>query len=187
MTISATPIHIKTPLTDAAIENLRAGDRVLIDGVIYTARDAAHKRFMEALTSGQPLPLDLRRQIIYYVGPSPARPERVIGSAGPTTSYRMDAYTPALIKGGLKGMIGKGARSQAVRDAICEHKAVYFAAVGGAGALISNCIISAEVVAYEDLGPEAVHCLVVREFPVIVANDALGGDIYKMRNAKPES
>jgi fumarate hydratase subunit beta len=174
-------VRIKTPLTYAIIEQLRAGDRVLVNGVIYTARDAAHKRFIETIQSGGALPIDISGQIIYYVGPSPTIPGKAIGSAGPTTSYRMDAYTPQLLEHGLKGMIGKGVRSQAVREAIQEAKAIYFAAIGGAGALIASCVESAEIVAYGDLGPEAVHRLVVRDFPVVVATDAHGGDVYLMR------
>jgi fumarate hydratase subunit beta len=174
-------IHVKAPLTDDIIKQLRAGNRVLVSGVLYTARDAAHKRFIETLQSGEALPIDINRQIIYYVGPSPAIPGKPIGSAGPTTSYRMDTYTVDLLEKGLKGMIGKGIRSEAVREAIKEFKAVYFAAIGGAGALIAGCVKSAKVVAYANLGPEAVQRLIVRNFPVIVANDAFGGDIYKIR------
>jgi fumarate hydratase subunit beta len=171
-------IRLKPPLTDQDVDRLHAGDKVLISGVIYTGRDAAHKRLFELLQAGQALPVDLRGQIIYYVGPAPARPGKVIGSAGPTTSGRMDAYAPALIACGLKGMIGKGLRSQAVRDAMQQHKAVYFGATGGAGALLARRIKKAEVVAYEDLGPEAIHRLEVEDFPVIVINDAHGGDLY---------
>jgi len=171
-------IRISTPLGDQDVEKLHAGDRVLISGVIYTGRDAAHKRLFELLQAGQTLPVDLRGQVIYYVGPTPARPGKVIGSAGPTTSGRMDAYAPALIAYGLKGMIGKGLRSQAVRDAMQQYKAVYFGATGGAGALLARRIKKAEIVAYEDLGPEAIHRLEVEDFPVIVINDAHGGDLY---------
>ncbi|HET6453842.1 MAG TPA: Fe-S-containing hydro-lyase [Armatimonadota bacterium] len=171
-------IRISTPLGDQDVEKLHAGDRVLISGVIYTGRDAAHKRLFELLQAGQALPVDLRGQVIYYVGPTPARPGKVIGSAGPTTSGRMDAYAPALIAYGLKGMIGKGLRSQAVRDAMQQYKAVYFGATGGAGALLARRIKKAEIVAYEDLGPEAIHRLEVEDFPVIVINDAHGGDLY---------
>lgn len=171
-------IAVRTPLKDEAILTLHAGDRVLLSGVIYTGRDAAHKRLYELLQAGKPLPVDLRGQVIYYVGPTPAKPGRVIGSAGPTTSGRMDAYAPALIAYGLKGMIGKGLRSQAVRDVMVEHKAVYFGATGGAAALISRCIKKADVVAYDDLGPEAIHRLEVEDFPLIVINDAYGGDLY---------
>ena len=170
--------QINTPLTDENVLKLHAGDRVLISGIIYTGRDAAHKRLFELLQAGQPLPVDLRGQVIYYVGPTPARPGQVIGSAGPTTSGRMDAYAPALIAYGLKGMIGKGLRNQAVRDAMMQYKAVYFGATGGAGALLARRIKKAEVVAYEDLGPEAIHWLEVEDFPAIVVNDAHGGDLY---------
>jgi len=176
--MSDKPIQINTPLTDEDVEKLHAGDRVFISGVIYTGRDAAHKRLFELLQAGQPLPVDLRGQVIYYVGPTPARPGRVIGSAGPTTSGRMDAYAPALIAYGLKGMIGKGLRNQGVLDAMKQHKAVYFGATGGAGALLARRIKKAEVVAYGDLGPEAIHRLEVEDFPVIVINDAHGGDLY---------
>lgn len=171
-------INLQTPLTDEDIIKLHAGNRVLLSGVVYTGRDAAHKRLFELLEAGKPLPIDLRGQVIYYVGPAPAKPGRVIGSAGPTTAGRMDAYAPALIAHGLKGMIGKGIRSEAVRDAMREHKAVYFGATGGAGALLARCIKKAEVVAYEDLGPEAIYRLEVEDFPVIVINDAYGGDLY---------
>ncbi|MBP6963450.1 MAG: Fe-S-containing hydro-lyase [Armatimonadetes bacterium] len=171
-------IMLRTPLTDEDVTTLRAGDRVLLSGVIYTGRDAAHKRLFELLKEDKPLPVDLRGQVIYYVGPTPAKPGRVIGSAGPTTSGRMDAYAPALIAYGLKGMIGKGLRTQAVRDAMQEHKAVYFGATGGAAALISRRIEKAEVVAYDDLGPEAIHRLEVVDFPLVVVNDAYGGDLY---------
>lgn len=171
-------IMLHAPLTDEDITALHAGDRVLLGGVIYTGRDAAHKRLYELLQAGKPLPVDLRGQVIYYVGPTPARPGRVIGSAGPTTSGRMDAYAPTLIAYGLKGMIGKGLRAQAVRDAMVAHKAVYFGATGGAAALISRCIKKAEVVAYDDLGPEAIHRLEVEDFPLIVIDDAHGGDLY---------
>lgn len=161
------------------VEELRIGDQVYISGVLYTARDAAHKRLVELLDAGKPLPVDLKGQIIYYVGPSPAKPGQVIGSAGPTTSYRMDAYAPRLLEIGLKGMIGKGSRNQEVKDAIVRHKGVYFAAVGGAAALISKCIKKAEVIAYPDLGPEAIRRLEVENLPVIVVNDAHGGDLYE--------
>ncbi|OGP14803.1 MAG: fumarate hydratase [Deltaproteobacteria bacterium GWA2_54_12] len=171
-------IRISAPLDDAAIEKLRAGDRVLISGVMYTARDAAHKRLIELLNAGKELPLDLKGQIIYYVGPTPEKPGEVIGSAGPTTSGRMDAYTPRLIELGLKGMVGKGARNKEVRDSIIAHKAVYMAAVGGAAALIRRSIKKAEIIAYEDLGPEAIRRLEVVDFPAIVVNDVYGGDLF---------
>ena len=169
---------IAAPLDDRTIKDLIAGDRVLISGVIYTARDAAHKRMLETLDAGGELPFDIKGQVIYYMGPSPARPGKVIGSAGPTTSGRMDAYTPRLLEQGLKGMIGKGARSDMVKMAMMNHKAVYFAAIGGAGALISRAITRAEIIAYEDLGAEAIRRLEVNDLPVIVINDSYGGDLY---------
>lgn len=172
------PIRISAPLTDDVVEKLKAGDKVLITGVMYTARDAAHKRLIELLDAGKQLPLDLKGQIIYYVGPTPEKPGEVIGSAGPTTSGRMDAYTPRLIELGLKGMVGKGARSKEVRDSIVAHKAVYMAAVGGAAALIRRSIKKAEIIAYEDLGPEAIRRLEVVDFPAIVVNDVHGGDLF---------
>ncbi len=171
-------IRLNTPLTNADVEKLRIGDRVILTGVIYTARDAAHKRLIQLIEAGDSLPFDLQGQVIYYVGPSPAKPGRPIGAAGPTTSYRMDAYAPELIARGLKGMIGKGARNQAVKDAMQQHKAVYFAAIGGAGALMAQSILSAEVIAYPELGPEAIRRLEVKDFPVIVVNDTQGGDLY---------
>ncbi|AQS59250.1 Fe-S-containing hydro-lyase [Desulforamulus ferrireducens] len=174
-----TRVRLTTPLSGEITTNLRIGQQVLINGVIYTARDAAHKRLVELLDQGKELPIELEGQIIYYVGPSPAPPGRVIGSAGPTTAGRMDAYAPRLIEQGLKGMIGKGARSAAVVEAMKKHGAVYFAAIGGAAALISRCIVESEVVAYPDLGPEAIHRLVVKDFPAIVVNDAYGGDLYQ--------
>jgi fumarate hydratase subunit beta len=146
--------------------------------VIYTGRDAAHKRLMDLIQSGKPLPIDLRGQIIYYVGPSPAKPGRPIGSAGPTTSYRMDAFSPKLIELGLKGMIGKGKRAPVVIEAMVRYKAVYFGATGGAAALLARCVMEAEVVAYDDLGPEAIRRLVVKDLPVMVVNDVLGNDLY---------
>jgi fumarate hydratase subunit beta len=177
-------INIKTPLDEGTIEKLKAGDQVFITGVIYTARDAAHKRLVEALDKGEKLPLDLTNQTIYYMGPSPAKPGQAIGSAGPTTSGRMDSYAPHLMASGLKGMIGKGNRSQAVKDAIKKYKAVYFAAIGGAGALISKSIKKAEVIAYEDLGAEAIRRLEVENFPATVINDIYGGDLYEQGKAK---
>jgi fumarate hydratase subunit beta len=171
-------IRLTTPLTNADVEKLRIGDRVILTGVIFTARDAAHKRLIQLLETGESLPFGLQGQVIYYVGPSPAKPGRPIGAAGPTTSYRMDAYAPELISRGLKGMIGKGARNQAVKDAMQQHKAVYFAAIGGAGALMAQSILSAEVIAYPELGPEAIRRLEVKDFPVIVVNDTHGGDLY---------
>lgn len=173
------PIKIAAPLTDEVIAKLRAGDKVLITGVIYTARDAAHKRLIALLDEGKELPFDIKGECIYYVGPTPAKPGAVIGSAGPTTSGRMDAYTPRLIELGLKGMIGKGQRSKEVLDAIKKHRAVYMAAVGGAAALIARSIKKAEVIAYDDLGPEAIRRLEVKDFPAIVVNDAFGGDLFE--------
>ena len=169
---------LTTPLTDEDVMKLRTGDKVLINGVIYTARDAAHKRMIDALESGEELPFDLRGQVIYYAGPSPAKPGAVIGSCGPTTSYRMDPYTPKLIRQGLKGVIGKGKRSGEVKEAMMEYKSVYFAAVGGAGALLARAIRESEVIAYPDLEPESVRRLVVENFPAIVAIDVYGEDIY---------
>ena len=176
-------MQISTLLTDEVIAALHAGDAVSITGTIYVARDAAHKRLVAALEAGQPLPFDLRGQIIYYMGPSPAPPGRPIGSAGPTTSYRMDPYTPALLRAGLKGMIGKGNRSPEVRDAIVRYGAVYFAGVGGAAALIARSVREAEVIAYPELGPEAVQRLEVVDLPVIVINDIYGGDAYEAGKA----
>ncbi len=178
------PKKITTPLTDDVIEQLHAGDSVQITGTIYVGRDAAHKRMIAALDAGEDLPFDPKGQIIYYMGPSPARPGRPIGSAGPTTSYRMDPYTPRLLEAGLKGMIGKGNRSPEVREALQKYKAVYFAAIGGAAALIADSIKEAEVIAYEDLGAEALRKLRVENFPAIVVNDIHGGDAYEQGKAK---
>ncbi len=172
------PIRIKPPLSDQDVERLKIGDRVLINGIIYTGRDAAHRRLFDLLKEGKSLPFDLRGQIIYYVGPTPAKPGQAFGSAGPTTSYRMDAYSPSLIERGLKGMIGKGMRSDAVKEAMKKYKAVYFAATGGAGALLAKRVKKAEIVAYEDLGPEAIRRLEVHDLPVIVVNDVRGNDLY---------
>lgn len=172
-------IKITTPLDDETLMKMKTGDRVLISGSIFTGRDAAHKRLVELIDKGKELPVDLKGQIIYYVGPTPARPGNPVGSAGPTTSYRMDAYSPKLLKLGLKGMIGKGGRSDTVIEAMKENKAVYFAATGGTGALISRCIKRSEVIAYEDLGPEAIRKMEVKDFPVIVINDVYGNDLYK--------
>jgi len=171
--------RLETPLIREVVRSLKAGDQVLLSGVIYTGRDAAHARLVELLNDGKPLPVDLRGQVIYYVGPTPARPGKAIGSAGPTTSGRMDPYAPLLLEHGLAGMIGKGSRSEAVKQALIDHGGVYLAAVGGVAALISRCITSAEVVAYEDLGPEAIRRLEVRDFPAVVINDAHGGDLYR--------
>jgi fumarate hydratase subunit beta len=176
--------RIKTPLEDKVIETLKAGEKVFLSGFIYTARDSAHKKFLETLNEGGKLPLDVENQVVYYCGPSPAPPGRVIGACGPTTSSRMDAYSPRLISLGLKGMIGKGKRSQAVKDAIRPYKAVYFGATGGAGALLSRSVVSSEVIAYEDLGPEAVVRLGVVDMPLFVINDIYGGDLYEIGTAQ---
>ncbi len=176
----AEPIKLHPPLTDAVIKKLKAGDRVVITGVIYTGRDMAHKYMVEGHKKGEKLPFDLKGQILYYTGPTPAPPGKPIGSAGPTTSYRMDQYTPTLLELGLKGMIGKGPRGQQVKDAIRKFKAVYFAAIGGAGALISKTIRKAEVIAYPELGTEAVMRLEVENFPAIVVNDVHGEDLYRI-------
>ncbi len=172
-------IKLTTPFQPEDLANLKVGDNVLISGVIYTARDAAHKRIVELIESGKELPLELKDNAIYYTGPTPARPGEVIGSAGPTTSYRMDAYAPTLLDNGLKGMIGKGARSEDVIESIVRNEAVYFVAIGGAGALLSEAIISAEVIAWPELGPEAVRRLEVKDFPCIVAIDIKGNNIFK--------
>ena len=171
--------HIEAPMSEETARTLEAGDCVYISGTIYTARDAAHKRMDAAIRDGRELPMELKDNFIYYMGPSPARPGRVIGSAGPTTASRMDRYAPELLDRGLRGMIGKGKRTDAVRDAVMRNGAVYFAAVGGAGALLSKAIVSSEVIAYEDLGTEAIRRLVVKDFPVIVVMDSRGNDLYK--------
>lgn len=171
--------YIKAPLSTQDAKELNAGDYVYITGTVYTARDAAHKRMYDALERGEKLPLDMENNIIYYMGPSPAREGRPIGSAGPTTASRMDKYAPALLDLGLKGMIGKGKRSDAVRDAIVRNGSVYFAAVGGAGALLAQSIKSSEVIAYDDLGTEAIRKLEVENFPVIVVIDSKGNDLYQ--------
>jgi fumarate hydratase subunit beta len=173
-------MKLTTPLKDSDIEKLKAGDTVKISGVIYTARDAAHARLVKLLEEGKELPFDPKGQVIYYVGPTPAKPGNAIGSAGPTTSYRMDSFAPKLIEVGLKGMIGKGARSDEVKEYIMKHKAVYFAAVGGAAALIAKSIQKAEVIAYDDLGSEAIRRMEVIDFPAIVINDIYGNDLYEM-------
>jgi fumarate hydratase subunit beta len=171
--------RIRAPLEDVLLKELRAGEQVLVDGVVYVARDAAHKRMADALDKGEALPFDPRGQIIYYMGPSPTRPGKPIGSAGPTTSGRMDAYTPALLRAGLKGMIGKGSRSREVRDALRQYVAVYLVTTGGAGALIAQTVRRADVVAYEDLGAEALLRMDVDGLPAIVGNDIYGGDVYQ--------
>jgi len=176
--------RITLPLTDEVLSDLRVGDNLLLTGVMYVGRDAAHRRMVEALDQGKALPLDIKGQTIYFMGPSPARPGRPIGSAGPTTSGRMDAYSPRLMAEGLKGMIGKGLRSKAVKDAMVKYKAVYLGAIGGAGAIISKSIKKAEVIAYEELGAEALRRLEVEDFPVTVINDIYGGDLYEEGKAK---
>jgi len=173
-----TQIRLTTPLNDDDVEKLRIGQRVLISGKIYTGRDAAHKRLVDLIDQGKELPFDPKGQIIYYVGPTPAKPGKVIGSCGPTTSYRMDPYAPKLYALGLKATIGKGRRSPEVIKAMKQYKGVYLAAIGGAAALIARCIKDAKVIAYPELGPEAIHELVVEDLPVIVVNDTLGGDLY---------
>lgn len=172
-------MNINVPLSDADAVRLHAGDYVYLTGTIYTARDAAHKRMQEALDNGEALPIEMKNNVIYYMGPSPAREGRVIGSAGPTTASRMDKYAPKLLDLGLRGMIGKGKRSREVIEAIIRNKAVYFAAVGGAGALLSRAITKSEVVAYEDLGTEAIRRLTVKDFPVIVVIDSEGNNLYE--------
>ena len=172
-------ISITAPLTKEAAKSLRAGDSCLLTGTIYTARDAAHKRLCALIDEGKPLPIDLKDAVIYFVGPAPAKPGQVIGSAGPTTSYRMDAYSPKLIALGQTGMIGKGKRNQEVIDAMKQHGSVYFGAIGGCGALLAACIKKCEVVAYPDLGAEAIHRLEVENFPVTVVIDSLGNNLYE--------
>jgi fumarate hydratase subunit beta len=173
------PRQIDLPLTEEIVASLHAGDQVLLNGTLYVARDAAHKRLVEALEKGEALPFDITGQTVYYMGPSPAPPGRVIGAAGPTTSTRIDPYAPRLIAAGLRGMIGKGPRSAEVREAITGYHAVYFASAGGAGALLSRCIVASEVVAYDDLGPEAVRKIEVRDFPVTLIDDIYGADLYQ--------
>ncbi len=171
---------VNTTLTEEAVNDLKAGDRVLLNGIIYTGRDAAHKRLSELINKGEELPMDIKDQIIYYVGPCPAKPGQAIGSAGPTTSGRMDAYAPLLMEHGLKGMIGKGLRNQQVIDSIIKNNCVYFAAIGGAGALLAEAIKEAEVIAFPDLGAEAIYKLRVEDFPVTVIIDNQGNDLYKI-------
>ena len=171
--------RLHTPLEEEVIAGLKVGERVLLNGAVYTARDAAHKRLVALLKEGKELPFDLKGQVIYYVGPTPAPPGRPIGAAGPTTSSRMDVYAPLLLEHGLKGMIGKGKRSQAVLEAIQKYKGIYFVATGGAGALLAQCIQEAEVVAYPELGAEAIYRLVVKDLPLFVGNDIYGNDIYE--------
>lgn len=174
-----TQIRLTTPLTDEMVEKLRIGQQVLLNGTLYTGRDAAHKRLVDLIKQGKELPFDPKGQVIYYVGPTPAKPGKVIGSCGPTTSYRMDPYAPELYALGLKASIGKGKRSPEVIKASKQYKGVYFAAIGGAAALIAKSIKSAKVIAYPDLGAEAIHELVVEDFPVVVVNDVIGGDLYE--------
>jgi len=180
------PIELTTPLSDEDVRSLRAGQPVLISGLLYTARDAAHKRMVEALERGENLPFDVRGQVIYYVGPTPAPPGRVIGAAGPTTAGRMDRYTPALLARGLKGVIGKGSRCDEVKQALKTHVAVYFGGLGGAGALLARSIQTVEIVAYEDLGTEAIRRIEVVDFPAVVVNDCYGGDAYAYARARWE-
>lgn len=176
--MNSKPKRIHAPLEDKIIVDLRAGDAVFLSGVIITGRDAAHKRMIDLIKAGEPLPFSIEGEVIYYVGPTPAPPGRPIGAAGPTTSYRMDQYAPLLIERGLKGMIGKGRRSEEVKDAMKKWGAIYFAGIGGTGALMSRCIKEAEVIAWEELGPEAVRRLVVEDMPLIVATDIYGNDLY---------
>lgn len=173
-------INLTTPLDEKTVLSLHAGDHVLLSGTVYTARDAAHLRMMECLQKGEPLPLPLEGNVIYYAGPTPTPEGKPVGSIGPTTSTRMDASTPTLLSLGLKGMIGKGMRSQAVMDSMVENKAVYFAAVGGAAALMANCVTSCEVIAWDDLGPESVKRLTLKDLPLVVAADAYGKDAFEL-------
>lgn len=177
-------ISLETPLTHEQVAHIKTGENVLINGVIYTGRDAAHKKMVDALARGEELPFDVKNQVIFFVGPAPARPGQVIGSAGPTSSYRMDAYSPILIERGLTGMIGKGLRSQEVIATMKKYGAVYFGAIGGSGALLAKRIVSAEVIAYPELGPEAVRKLVVKDFPVIVLIDHEGNNLYELGKAE---
>jgi fumarate hydratase subunit beta len=177
------PVRIRAPLDERTARGLRAGDRVLLSGVVYTARDAAHRRLLDALEAGAEPPIPLDGQVLYYVGPSPAPPGEVIGSAGPTTASRMDPFTPALLARGLRATIGKGRRSPEVREALAAHGAVYLAAVGGAAALVARHVVRAELVAYADLGTEAIRRLEVRDLPLMVANDAHGGDLFEIGRA----
>ena len=179
MSESKQPIRIHTPLTPAEARKLKSGDSVLLSGVVYTARDAAHKRLCQLVAEGKPLPMDVKNAVIYFVGPTPAKPGQAIGSAGPTTAYRMDAYSPTLIRQGLTGMIGKGKRGPEVVAAMQECGAVYFGAIGGAGALLSSCVKQAEIIAYEDLGAEAIRRLVVEDLPVTVIIDSQGRNLYQ--------
>jgi fumarate hydratase subunit beta len=177
--VSRTPIHLEAPLSMEDIEPLKSGDVVRLSGVLYTARDAAHARMKAAIEAGEPLPFDLEGQVIYFTGPAPARPGHALGPAGPTTASRMDSHSPMLVERGLRGMVGKGSRSEAVREAMREHGCVYFGAVEGTAALLADCVKEAEVIAYEDLDAEAIRRLFVEDFPVVVVNDLQGGDLYK--------
>lgn len=172
-------VHIKTPISEADVLSLKIGDQVYISGVVYTARDAAHERLVKLIQEGKELPFDLKDQIIYFVGPTPAKPGSVIGSAGPTTSYRMDKYSPILLDLGLRGMIGKGSRNDLVNKSMIKNKAVYFASIGGAAAVIAKTIKKADVIAYEDLGPEAIRKLEVENLPTILVNDVYGNNLYE--------
>ena len=175
---------ITSPFSDKTIADLKAGDQVLISGIMYVGRDAAHKRLVETMNKGEKMPFDVKGQVIYYMGPSPTKPGKVIGSAGPTTSGRMDAYTPRMLEAGLKGMVGKGLRTKDVKEAIKKYKGVYLASVGGAAALIAKRIVKSEIIAYEELGPEALLRIEVKDFPAIVINDMYGGDLYEEGKAK---
>lgn len=172
--------NFTTPLSDEDVSQLNAGDIVYLNGTVYTARDAAHKKIVDLMAEGKELPFELQGAVIYFVGPTPPKPNEPIGSAGPTTSYRMDSYSPTLLENGLKGMIGKGKRNQAVKDACVAHKGIYFGATGGAGALLGKKITSAEVIAYPELGPEAIRKIEVKDFPLTVINDTNGKDLYQM-------
>jgi fumarate hydratase subunit beta len=180
----ATPKKIKTPLTEEVISSLHAGDMVLLSGEVYTARDVAHRRLYEAFLKGEKLPIDLSQIVLFYAAPTPAPPKKIIGSIGPTTSYRMDFFTPKLIENGLRGMIGKGNRSPEVVEAIKKYKAVYLGAIGGIAALMSQCVKKVELIAYEDLGPEAIRRLTVINFPLVVINDSEGNDLYSSAQKK---
>jgi len=177
-------LNIRTPLTDEIIKKMKIGDQVLLSGTIFTARDAAHQKLSDLISENKPLPFDLKGSVIYYVGPSPAKPGAVIGSAGPTTSYRMDPYAPLLLAKGLKAMIGKGQRSKEVIKACKDHTAVYFGATGGAAALLSKSIRQSEVIAFEQLGPEAIRKLTIKDMPLIVINDCYGRDLYAQSREK---
>ena len=180
----ATSRKIKTPLTEEVITSRHAGDMVLLSGEVYTARDVAHRRLYESLLKGEKLPVNLSEVVLFYAAPTPTPPKKVVGSIGPTTSYRMDFFTPKLIENGLKGMIGKGNRSPEVIEAIKQHKAVYFGAIGGIAALMSQCVKKMELVAYEDLGPEAIRMLTIVDLPLVVINDSQGNDLYLSEQTK---